>query len=59
MDATGYTNLILASEQPWIITDDVVVAELQNIWDHVYGMQLEFAIEKGTVPFELVSHIIV
>ena len=55
----NFINLILAGEQPWIITDDVIVAELQNIWDHVYGMRLEFMIEKGTVPFELVSHIIV
>jgi hypothetical protein len=31
---------------------------LQSIWDHVYGMKVEFTIEKGTVPFELVSLLI-
>jgi hypothetical protein len=53
----NFINLILAGEQPWIITDDVIVAELQRVWDHVYGMKIEFTIEKGTVPFELVSYI--
>jgi hypothetical protein len=45
-------------EHPWIITDDAIIAELQRIWDHVYGMKVEFMIEKGTTPFELVSPII-
>jgi hypothetical protein len=50
-------NLVLAGEQPWMISDDLIIAELQRVWDHVYGMKVEFAIEKGTVPFDLVSFI--
>ena len=50
----NFINAILAGEHPWVITDDIVIAKLQSIWDHVYGMKLEFTIEKGTVPFELV-----
>jgi hypothetical protein len=53
----NFINVILTGEQPWVITDDVVIAELQSVWDHVYGMKVEFTIEKGTAPFELVSHI--
>jgi len=53
----NFVNAILAGEQPWVVTDDAVIAELQSVWDHVYGMKVEFTIEKGTVPFELVSHI--
>ena len=52
----NFINLILAGEQPWVIVDDVIIAELQRVWDHVYGMKVKFTIEKGTVPFELVSH---
>lgn len=51
----NFINLILAGNQPWIITDDLIIAELQCIWDHVYGRRVEFAIEKGTVPYKLVS----
>ena len=51
----NFLNLILAGKQPWVITDDAIVGELQRVWDHVYGMRVEFTIEKGTVPFELVS----
>jgi hypothetical protein len=51
----NFINLILAGDQPWIITDDTVISELQRVWDHVYGRKVEFTIEKGTVPFELVS----
>ena len=51
----NFINLILAGKQPWIITDDAIIAELQRVWDHIYGMKVEFTIEKGTVPFELVS----
>jgi hypothetical protein len=54
----NFINTILAGEHPWIITDDAIIAELQRIWDHVYGMKVEFMIEKGTTPFELVSLII-
>ncbi len=53
----NFINLVLAGEQPWMITDDFIVAELQSVWDHVYGMKVEFTIEKGTVPFDLVSFI--
>ncbi len=51
----NFINIILADEQPWVITDGVVIAKLQLIWDHVYGMKVQFTIEKGTAPFELVS----
>jgi hypothetical protein len=53
----NFVNLVLAGEQPWMVTDDFIVAELQRVWDHVYGMRVEFTIEKGTVPFDLVSFI--
>ena len=52
-------NLILAGEHPWIIADDVIISTLQDVWDHVYGGSLEFTIERSTVPFELVSLIII
>jgi hypothetical protein len=53
----NFINLILAGNQPWIITDDLIIAELQRIWDRVYGSKVEFAIEKGTVPFKLVCFV--
>ena len=53
----NFINLILAGERPWIIADDIIIAELQRVWDHAYGMKVEFTIEKGTVPFELVSYV--
>ena len=55
----NFMNLILAGEHPWIIADDVIISTLQNVWDHVYGSSLEFMVERFSVPFELVSPIII
>ena len=52
----NFIHLLLAGEQPWIIGDDVIILELQKVWNHVYGRKIPFTIKKGTVPFELVSH---
>ena len=36
----NFINIILASKDPWIITDDTVVLELQRVWNHVYGRRV-------------------
>lgn len=50
----NFVNIILAGDQPWVISDDAVITQLQSIWDHIYGMKVEFTIKKGTAPFDLV-----
>ncbi len=52
----NFIRLLLAGEQPWLIGDDIIISELQNIWDHVYGRKIPFTIQKGTVPFDLVRN---
>jgi hypothetical protein len=46
-------NIILAGEQPWIITDDLIITKLQHVWDHVYGQKVELIVEKGLFPLSL------
>jgi hypothetical protein len=53
----NFIHLLLAGEQPWLIGDDVIISELQKVWDHVYGRKVPFTIKKGTVPFDLVSNV--
>jgi hypothetical protein len=53
----NFIRLLLAGEQPWLIGDDVIISELQKVWNHVYGNKLPFTIMKGTVPFELVRNL--
>jgi hypothetical protein len=50
-------RLLLAGEQPWVIGDDVIISELQKVWDRVYGRKIPFTIKKGTVPSELISNL--
>ena len=51
----NFIRLVMAGEQPWLIGDDIIISDLQDVWDHVYGMRVPFQIKKGTVPFDLVS----
>ena len=50
----NFINIVLAGNHPWIITDDTIIAALQQVWDYTYGSNLEFEIKRGTVPFNLV-----
>lgn len=51
----NFIRLLLAGDQPWLIGDNVIISELQKVWDLVYGQELPFTIKKGTVPFDVVS----
>ena len=51
----NFIRLIMSGEQPWLIADDTIVSDLQNIWNYVYGRRVRFEVKKGTVPFDLVS----
>jgi len=54
----NFIHLIMSGEQAWLIDDDVIISELQDVWNHVYGRRVRFNIKRGTVPFELVSFLL-
>jgi hypothetical protein len=54
----NFIHLIMAGEQPWFISDDDIISDLQEIWNHVYGRRVQFEVKKGTVPFDLVSFLL-
>jgi hypothetical protein len=52
----NFIRLLLTGDQPWLISDDVFISDLQKVWNFVYGKSVPFMITKGTVPFNIVSN---
>lgn len=50
-----FINLVLSGDKPWIMNEADIIPLLQDVWNHTYGSKIPFKIQKGTVPFELVS----
>ena len=55
----NFINLVVSGDNPWMSNEADIAPLLQKVWDCTYGSKIPFMIQKGTVPFDLISDAII
>lgn len=54
-----FLTLVLSSDNAWLYEEVDIKPVLQEAWNYTYGSRIPFIIEKNTVPYELVSRLLI
>jgi len=45
----------VTTDQAWLINDEVIISDLQEVWNHVYGRRVPLKIKRGTVSHAMTT----